>query len=312
MLEMLNVTLSQMAILFIFIAVGYAFGKLKLIPDNASKTLSKLELYILLPAYTFDTMSSNLTTDRLSKEYPLIIASLVIVIVTFGLSLVLARLFSDNPDTRAIYSYAFTIPNTGYIGYPLISAIFGEAVLLDYMVFCIPLNIFIYTVGIYMLNPRHELKLSKLINPVLISVLIGGLVGLLNIPIPAVVGGVITNAKNCMGPIAMLLTGMVLAKSPIKEMLSSPKMYVAALIRLIGIPAVAGLIMYLIKLDGYIATLSCCMLCLPMGLNNIVFPEAFGGDSKTGAQSCFVSNVVSLLTVPIAFAIITAVFKFCD
>ena len=308
----MNVTLSQMAILFVFIALGYAFGKLKLIPDDASKVLSKLELYLLLPAYTFDTMSKNLTVDRLSTEYPLIIASAVIVAVTFGLSLLLAKLFSDNPDTRAVYSYAFTIPNTGYIGYPLISAIFGETVLLDYMVFCIPLNLFIYTVGIYMLNPKHELKLSKLINPVIISVLLGGIAGLTGLTMPSVVDGVISNAKSCMGPIAMLLTGMVLAKSPLKEMLGNPKMYIAGQIRLIWIPLIAGAIMYLIKLDGYIATLSCCMLCLPMGLNNIVFPEAFGGDSKTGAQSCFVSNVLAILTVPVAFAIITTVFQFCD
>jgi predicted permease len=44
-------------------------------------------------------------------------------------------------------------------------------------------------------------------------------------------------------------------------------------------------------------------LCMPMGLNTVIFPEAYGGDSGTGAQCCFVSQVLGLLTIPGVFAL---------
>jgi len=301
-------TLSQMTTFFIFMAIGYIFKKISILPDNSGTVLSRLLLYVFLPALSFNTFSKNLTQDTVADKLPFLLASLVMLAVTFALALGLARLFSSNKNTQAVFVYAFTIPNLGYVGYPLVEQIFGTQTLLDYMIFCLPLNIFIYTVGMYILNPKREMNLKKLLNPSIIAILLGSAVGLLGWQLPTVVTSTLSAAASCMGPLAMLLRGFVLARDPLKEMLCSGRMYVAALIRLIVMPALVGAALYFLGVDPYIGVLACCALALPMGLNNIVFPEAFGGDSKTGAQSCFVSNVLGLITVPIAYMIVAAVF----
>ena len=48
-----------------------------------------------------------------------------------------------------------------------------------------------------------------------------------------------------------------------------------------------------------IAVLMIIMLTLPTGLNSIVLPEAYGGDSYTGAQLCFVSVFTCLIFIPV-------------
>lgn len=308
MTQTFEITLSQMTVFFIFMAVGYIFRKKSVLPDDAGSALSKLILYVFLPALCFDTFSSNLNGSNIARQIPIIGWSALILAVTFALSIPLARLFSRDNNTRAIYSYAFTIPNIGYIGYPLVKAVFGEAIQLDFMVFTLCANLFIYTVGMYMLNPKHEFSPKSLINPIFIAIIAGAAVGLSGLKVPSVITTTLNSASACMGPCAMLLTGFVLARSPISEMLCSWRMYVAGAIRLIIIPAAAGVILYLCGVRGEIGLLTCCMLSLPMGLNNVVFPEAFGGDSKTGAQSCFVSNVMGLITIPFAYMVTAAVF----
>lgn len=293
---------------FIFMTIGYLLKKGNLMPDSTGTVLSKLELYIFLPALCFNTFSSNLRTDVLADKLPLLGWSLVLLAVTYGLSIPLSMMFSRERMTRAIYSYAFTVPNLGYLGYPLVGAVFGQQVLLDFMIFTLPFNLFIYTVGMYILNPARVFNLKKVLNPIIISILAGAVIGLSGLTMPPFVGNTMSTASACVGPIAMLLTGFVLARSPFLDMLRNYKMYIAGAVRLVFLPVFIGGLMYIIGVDRNITLIVCTMLVLPMGLNNVVFPEAFGGDSKTGAQSCFVSNIMGVITVPIAYMLLTSIF----
>jgi predicted permease len=297
-----------MSVFFTFMAVGYVLKKKKLLPDDTGAVLSKLELYIFLPALCFNTFSANLRTDMLADKLPLLGWALIILGVTFALSIPLSMLFSRERMTRAVYSYAFTIPNIGYLGYPLVGAVFGQKTLLDFMIYTLPFNLYIYTVGMYLLNPARVFNIKKVFNPIIISIFTGAAVGLSGLTMPSFVGGTLSTASACTGPVAMLLTGFVLARSPAIEMLRNYKMYIAGVVRLALIPAAIGGLMYFAGADRHITLIVCSMLVLPMGLNNVVFPEAFGGDSKTGAQSCFVSNIMGVISVPFAYMLLTTLF----
>lgn len=127
-------------------------------------------------------------------------------------------------------------------------------------------------------------------------------------PLPEIAVDILELASGCMAPLAMLLTGFVLAKRPFLELIKNPKMYLASFLRLIVFPVVFSGILWLLGADNETVMLCACLLALPMGLNNIVFPEAFGGDSYTGAQSCFVCNILGLFTVPVMYTLIANLF----
>lgn len=305
MLEIFLITASQMFVLFFFMTLGYIFKKKNVTPDSTPTVLSKLEMYIILPALCFSTFAEKFTRDVVSRQTKTLLWATLVLVVSGVVALLLARLFSKEKNTVMVYTYALTIPNIAYIGYPLITAVFGDEVMFDFMVFALPFQVYIYSIAIYMLNPRHEFSLKSLLNPSLIALFLGAAVGICGIKIPAVIDNILSMASSCMAPIAMLLSGFILARSSAKELLSNPKMYLASFLRLIVLPAVFAVMLILFGADKYNVMLCACMLSLPMGLNNIVFPEAFGGDSKTGAQSCFVCNILGLFTVPVMFALIT-------
>ncbi|MBO4941260.1 MAG: hypothetical protein J6D15_03565 [Clostridia bacterium] len=72
------------------------------------------------------------------------------------------------------------------------------------------------------------------------------------------------------------------------------------------IPIIAVFIISAVKVPQNIAIIMIISLTLPTGLNSIVFPEAYGGDSHTGAQLCFVST----FTCPIFLSLILTFYQY--
>lgn len=95
-------------------------------------------------------------------------------------------------------------------------------------------------------------------------------------------------------------------------------MYVVTAVRLIALPII--MVSILVGLRAIVSTLlditisnSVLFLCLigtaaPLGLNTIVFPEAYGGDPRTGASMATISHTLGVITVPIMYTIAVSIF----
>lgn len=303
-----EITLQQMIVLFLFMAVGYIMMRKKMLPENAAGVLSKLLVNAFVPAIVFKTFATNLTPGNVMEKLPLLLVSAVNIALTCVIGIVLSRFFTKDRMTRNIYIYSLTVPNMGYMGYPLVGAVLGEMTLLDFMVVAIPSNLFIYTIGITMLNPNKEFSLKKLLNPPMIGMAVGIVFGLCSIPVPEVLLTAVTSASDCMAPCAMLLTGFVLAKQPVKEMFVQGRSYLISIIKLIVFPLAGFFAMRLLGLPEQAVILCTIALALPFGLNSVVFPEAFGGDSTPGARLCFIGNLMALVTIPLVFYMLSMTY----
>ncbi len=303
-----QITLQQMLILFFFMAVGFVMMKKKMLPDNAASVLSKLLVTAFLPAMVFKTFASNLNPDNVLGKLPLLGISALNVTITCLIGIVLSKFLSKDEMTRNIYIYSFTVPNMGYMGYPIVGAVLGEMTLLDFMVVAVPSNLFIYTAGMYMLNPNKEFSVKKIFNPPMIALIVGVIVGVCRIPVPDIVLNAANSASNCMAPCAMLLTGFVLAKQPFGAMFTQFKSYLISFIKLIVFPLIGFFMMRLCGAPEQAVILCTIALALPFGLNSVVFPEAFGGDSTPGARLCFIGNLMALVTIPLVFFLLSQVY----
>ena len=303
MLESFKVTFSQTMVLFAFIAIGYGLKKTGKLSKDFNKGLSNLLVYIFMPFLIFGSMVDNFKLDVLAEKASLLLVSAVMFCAFLIIALVFSRVLTKNKNTRDIYIYSFTFPNSGYIGNPLVLAIFGELMLFDFVIFCIPFMLLTYTFGVYILNPNRSFNLKNLVNPIMVSLLLGMLAGTLNIKLPTVAETIIDTGANSLAPAAMLLTGMVFADNDLKKMLLNVKVYIACAIKMVLIPFIAVFVIVALKVPENIAVLMIIMLTLPTGLNSIVLPEAYGGDSYTGAQLCFVSVFTCLIFIPVILSL---------
>lgn len=305
MLEIFTLTLNQLSTMFLFMVIGFIMKKTKTGGEEVSKVLSSLLVNLFLPAMFFLSFQKNFNIKNLSENLSLLLFGTVVLIISFVIAKIFSKLLAQTPLQKDVYMYSLLIPNIGYMGYPIMRAVFGEQMLFYMMMFSIPFQITIYTYGNYILNPNRQLSVKRLLNPIMIALIFGIVFGIAQINFPGFLTGALKSAEGCMSPSAMILTGFVLGATPIKPIFKDIRLFIASILRGIIIPGAFLAVMILLKLDKTFIISATVLLSMPFGLNSVVFPEAYGGDSLTGAKATFVSNILSMITIPVMFAILT-------
>lgn len=311
MSDVFTATLSQMMVMLLCIVIGFILNKKKLSPEDTATVLSKLETYVLSPALILNTFSRYCTVDSLKKQYPLVLYCAIAIVIAIGLAYLLSPLFAKKGYNRCIYRYALTFGNFGFMGNAIVPAILGAEKLYEYMLFSLPAYIGVYTWGLAILIPRSTGKsnpLKNLLNPSMIAVALGVTLGLTGAAeyMPSFFNDTLAGLGSCMGPIAMVLTGFVIGDYSFKTLLQDKKVYAASVLRLLILPALFILMLKLLGANNTVLTMCLFVFGTPLGLNTVVFPASYGGDTATGASMAMISHVLGVITIPAMFALLNA------
>ena len=300
-------TLSQMAFLFSLIIIGYVLVRAKVVDASAAGVLSKLESWLFVPALVLGTFISNFTVDILQRAGTLILFSFGIMVIILPLSILLPRLCTKDAYKQRIYTYGIAFANFGFMGNAVVKALY-EDLFFEYLIFVIPLWILIYMWGVPVLlisdgnkGQSAKSRLRSFVNPMFICMIIGMIIGLSGLRLPAWTLNVINTCGDCMSPIAMLLTGMTVAAMDLRRILSDKSIYVITAIRLVAIPLAAIGILLLLPIDRTFFICAICSLAMPLGLNTLVIPAAYGKDTSAAAGMALVSHLLSCITIPLVF-----------
>ena len=309
-----TITLSQVGIFLVYILLGYFLSKAKVIDRSASKVLSKLLTMVFLPCYVVVNLVEHASIENLTTYFTLILAGLVFVIIAFFACKPIAKLLGKNKLEKNCYLYMIMIGNFGYLGYPLVETVFGPVVNIQFILFCLPISILVHSYGYILLtddgneSDKKGFDFKTLLSPPVLAVVIGLILGLLPFEMPEIVLNLLTPAKACMSPIAMIMAGVVLSSFTFKEMFSSVKAYITSGITLVLLPLVFGGLAYAlcrflpVPKEVFIMIASFC--ALPAGMNVVVFPESVGHDGSTGARTSFCAYILSVITLPLMFNLI--------
>ena len=315
-MEMFNLTLKQMLMMFFLIAVGFVLRKKKLLPENAHTTMSKMETFIFVPALSLFTMMTKCTVQTFKENSVLILYGVSITLFGIALAYPLSRLFVRNwkqsakeEYQRNVFKYALTFGNFGFMGNFIVLGIWGSDMFFKYSLFTMMVSVLCNSWGLFILIPKDKsagvLKNLKkgLLTPPIIALVSGMIIGLLNVAqyIPSFVTSALENASKCQGPVAMVLAGFVIGSYNFKELITNKKVYAVTALRLVVIPAVMMVLLRLLGTSEEIMTFALICFATPLGLNTIVFPAAYGGDTKVGASMAMVSHTLSVITIPLMY-----------
>ena len=338
MREAFLAVMNPMLVLFLCIVIGFAVHRTHLLPENAGKVMAKMLTWIFYPALAFMTMATYCTVENIKEHAVHMALASFCVALAVAIALCLSRLFVPQKCyERGVYNYALAFANSGYLGDPLVQAIYGDMGLAYYKLYCLPLCLVIYTWGVGQMVPAEEGGwkgiLKKLATPPNVAMLAGMAVGLLTVPVARAVSpealaavtrvqapltSVLNALKACMGPVAMILAGFTVASYSVPGMLKIKKVYVATFLRLLVIPAVIiaalfgvkSLVNLWVEPDIGDLPLFLCFFSVatPLGLNTIIFPEAYGGDPEPGASMALISNTLGVISLPLLYALMIAFF----
>ncbi|MBO5019355.1 MAG: AEC family transporter, partial [Clostridia bacterium] len=182
-MQVFSATLNQMFVLFTFMALGYFLNYKGILPLNTSIAVSRLETNVLVPCLVFNTFYKYCTVKNMSEKWLYIVYGLAITVVSIVIGVLLSKLFAKDVYLQKIYTYSFAVANFSFMGNAVVLGIFGEDILFDYMIFTLPLCLYVYSFGTASLIPKKENQKNKFslkvfLNPICISMLLGGIAGI--------------------------------------------------------------------------------------------------------------------------------------
>ena len=318
-------TLNQMAFLFLLIVIGYILARLRLVPENGAGVLSKLENNVFIPALVMGTFMTQFTLDRIGTAWQYLVGGIVTIGITAPLAVLISRFCTKDRYLRKICAYGLAFSNFGFMGNAVVAALFPD-IFMEYLIFVLPFWAMIYTWGVpALLMPSEQegavdgaaptkkpwllRKLKPFLNPMFIGMLIGMVIGL--IPFPTRTFGffstAITVLGDCMSPVAMLLTGMTIARIDLKATFRTASIYVISLIRLLAIPLAVIPLLMLLPLPSGLSMCIICALAMPLGLSTIVIPSGYGMDTTAASGMALISHLLSCITIPLIFLLFQTV-----
>ena len=290
---------EQVVILFTFVAMGYIISKFGKVNAQHSKVLSSVLVDVILPFNVLKAFWGSFTVQYLSENLFMVMVSVAVLLTLSVAAYFCGKLFDKNPYIRKVYEYSLVIPNMGYMGYPLAEAMYGAAGLMDLMMFGIPVSLYIYIYG-YPILTKTKISLKKLLNPVIITMVIAMALGLSGLQMPTLVADILGKGSACMGPISMLLTGIVISEYNLKAILGDGKIFIMSALRLVVIPILIGLVLSPF-VEKEIVRTAVLLYALPCGLNTVVFPKLVGENCRIGAGLALVSHLAACATIPFVF-----------
>ncbi|MBO4410771.1 MAG: AEC family transporter [Lachnospiraceae bacterium] len=297
-----------MGFLFLLIAIGFVLAKLKVTGDGTVSALSKLETYLFIPAIGMGTFMKQFTVEKLSVTWRLTLGSIAVEAVVIALSFLIVRFLTKDKYLRKIDQYGICFANFGYFGNAIVSALFPD-LFTDYLIFTLMLWVGIIVWGApSLMKTKGEEKglslgarLKKLLNPMILLMLLGMIIGISGLQLPAFIYTAVDSLGACMSPIAMLLFGMILAKAQFKTIFRHGSVYLMSGLRLLILP---GLFLLAAKLFGFsfeFTLLGVAAMSMPIGLNTIVIPAAYGEVPEEATGMVMLSHLASALTIPFMF-----------
>ena len=291
---------NQMLFLFAFIAIGFILSKGKFVPDNSEKVLSRLENYIFMPALVMGTFIENCTFEKLRSAWGLLLFSCIALLVIIFLSVLSSRLLFKDKFVKKIATYGLAFSNFAFMGNAIIKSVFPD-IFFEYTVFCLLIaedreN-----------GQRRSFRevIKPFVNPMLIGMLIGLVIGLTQLQLPSAILSAINVSGTCMSPVAMLLTGMTVAKIDVMALVKQWRIYVVSAVKLLVFPLLyIAVVMWLPQSSIVSETaLTCgiCFACMPVGLNSIVVPAAYGRDTTVASGMALITHILSVGTIPLMF-----------
>ncbi len=300
--------------LFIIMIVGFGAYKLKFMDRDFSKKLSNFVVCVGTPFLVLGGLlgTENKSIDKL-KDGMLIVLTGFCIYAFSALAAFLSTRAIKSKAERGIGEFALVFANTGFMGFPVLKALFGEEMGGFYGSFyLIAFNTMVWTYGIYIISKNSDTVKIKPLNIILNYGTVPCVLGVMLYMLPWQLPTVVTDAFKMVGdvtiPCSMFIIGGVIATIPFKKVFSDWKIYVLLAIKLLAMPLLAAFITSLLPIDEFYVYFVAIMTALPCASNTVMYAEKYDIAPEFGAKLTGLSTILSVISVPLVLNITEKVF----
>lgn len=303
-LQNMGTAAQQVFVLYAIVAVGFIADKLKVFTEKTARASNDLMFYVVTPCVI---INSFLGTEFSSKTASGFAVAIFCSFIAHLAGILFAAPFFNkkNDPNSSVYKYASIYGNLGYMALPLANAVLGETGVFYCSGGVIVFNTVSFTHGIWLMNKGKNVKFnvkSLILNPGVISVIIGLPLFLFSVSLPDVVKQPIQFIANMNTPLAMLIFGTYIANTDLKTIFKLKEQYPIMLIRLFAVPLVIMGICKLLSLNSALTTACMISAAAPSANNTVMFAAKFDKDTALASKIVALNSFVSIITLPIMIA----------
>lgn len=296
-----------MVILFTIVVLGYALCKLGYMGDKFDQKLSSIVIDVTCPALILSSVMGAELPDR-SLILPLLGIGFLTYILLLVFGFWVPRFVAKSRDEQGMIGFALMFANVGFIGYPIVSAIFGPKAVFYAALLNIPNTFFIFTAGVMLVKGEHNMKslsAKVLFSPAMIAAFVAALMVAFGVRTPDIIARPVTMVGNITIPAALMVIGSSMARLPLKEIIGSPKVYVASLLRLVVVPLSVYFLFRFCGVSDVINNINTVIIAMPVASYGTMFCLKYGRNPSLMTEMTFVTTLGAILTIPL----ITLLFK---
>ena len=287
--------------LFALIGVGFVARRYNILKDDFVHLLSHVLVNIALPAITISSMQVPHTAKTMGIVDSMLVVAVCYYIAAFLLSILICHFLPSTPTEKGVFQFMLVFPNTMFMGIPVASAILGPDSLFYVILFNLPFNFLVFTVGVWLLARGRPGKLDPkvLLSPGLVASFVGLALFLVGYTIPSLVETGLELIGSVTTPLAMLVVGALLATLPAARLAGDWRIYLIAGLRLIIFPVIAFVVLSPFIADKILLGVAVLLIAMPVAANSVLLSDEYKVDSTLASQGVFLSTLICLATIPV-------------
>lgn len=300
--------LKKIAELFVCIIMGYALVRFGRLRAEDSRVLSVVSLYLLNPCVIISSYQIQ-RTDRLMAGLGLSLAAAALILLLLYLQM---KLFGRTLRLDRVEQASVMYSNCANLLIPIIISLLGKEWVVFSSTYYAAQMVLYWTHCRILISGERSISLRNIfLNPNIIACFIGLGLFSLDVTLPSLLGNAVDTVGSMLGPVAMLIVGMLMAGADLKKILTDLRVWKVSLLRLIVTPLPILLIfkysgMAALAPDGHsILLISLLAACAPSGATVTQLAQVYGGDGEYAGAINVLSTLLCILTMPLMVALYT-------
>ena len=298
----MSLVFTQILVILLYVLVGFASGKLRLINPEQRRYLSGLCSTLILPFTILSASSQQLGGKEMTGMLVVLGFTLALYACVTALSVAFHRARRAPAAMVASATSLLTYPNCTFLGLPLCRALFGDMAVLYNASALIAFNVLFFTVQ-YSLFTGGKMNLKNLLTPSMLStaLLIGMLA--LGLHFPSPVQTVISGIGSMITPLSLIIIGVMLSESALGDVLRQKRSYVIVALRNLAIPLLGMLALRLLPLDSASRLCVLVYLACPCATLTSIYAIRYDKEPEFCAHTVLLSTLLFAATLPIVISV---------
>jgi len=300
-------SISGILVILGMILVGFIIGEKGWFDDKSRGLLAKLVIQVALPCYMLYTITQRFTAADLLKMLPALRFPALSMVILLGIATGVARIFAVRQDRRGLFISMFFNSNTIFVGLPINQALFGDASIPYVLIYYMCNTTFFWTLGTYLIQrdgegeAQFDLKtsLKKVFSPPLMGFLLGLVLVMLQIKLPAFLASDLQYLGNLTTPLSMIFIGLSVSHVGVKQLVLGKEQLLILLGRFLVAPLLMASIVYWVPLPSLMKQVFIIQSAMPVMTNAPVVARLYGADSDYAAVMVTETTLATMVVIPI-------------